>query len=967
MTTLSMPRPTSSSPLSDVDLWRASRDGDRDAFGRIVERYQSLIASIAYSRTGDLATATDFAQETFVAAWRSRDDLREPSLLKSWLAGIARNLTANAAKRASRHGGAPLALDEIAEPVAREASPEARAVSRQEEELLWRTLSQLPESYREPLVLFYREECSIAEVATQLELSEDAVKQRLSRGRALLKVELATLVESALSRSRPGAGFTAGVLAAIALTAPTGAAVAATVSGGAAAAGATGAAVGKGTFGGVGGAVVAGPAAGLLTAWLASRLAAGTARSDDERRAIAAGFRRAFLFVFPMIALILGLVWAGTTRFVDAPAFLATATTLWTVALVGGLIGIGKRVERRIATLRASGGVGDAAWAAELARRGVAPARARRYESRLRFLGLPLFAYASGGVDAGAAFDGSMRRGARGWLAVGDLALSPLVAVGGVAIAPIAIGGVTLGLLSLSIAGVAVGALAVGSLAFGWVAFGIVGVGWKGAAGVTAIAHDFAIGTQASALHANTPVAASFFRDAWFTSAVALFGAAVPALILLAIVIPLGLMARRVWTLRRGASAARPAGSEGARVELLSPFPTGERLHGLDALRAGALLLGVVLHAAMPYVLPPGLWAVGTTAPVHFLGWLAYTLHSFRMETFFLLAGFFGALVVARRGVVPYVGDRLRRIVLVFLVALVPMKLALSALWIAGGRATGWLVLPPEYAELPWYELALGSLWIEKFPDLVLTHLWFLYYLAIVTGLFLGARAILVRFAALRATEGASRRLSQALASRLAPLGLALAVTPILARMTGMDIDTPDRTLRWHLPLLALYGLFFALGWWLERHRAALAPLVARWRPNLLLGLVASLVGSAVVGFRYSAAPWTLENAELLRWMGSFATAVTMALLVLGGLGAALRFGASPSTRVRELSNASYWIYLAHLPLVVGLQLLAHRFALPWWLAVPLVIVLTIALLLGADRIVVRSTWLGAWLNGRRR
>ena len=252
MTTLSMPRPTSSSPLSDVDLWRASRDGDRDAFGRIVERYQSLIASIAYSRTGDLATATDFAQETFVAAWRSRDDLREPSLLKSWLAGIARNLTANAAKRASRHGGAPLALDEIAEPVAREASPEARAVSRQEEELLWRTLSQLPESYREPLVLFYREECSITEVATQLELSEDAVKQRLSRGRALLKVELSTLVESALSRSRPGAGFTAGVLAAIALTAPTGAAVAATVSGGAAAAGATGAAVGKGTFGGVG-------------------------------------------------------------------------------------------------------------------------------------------------------------------------------------------------------------------------------------------------------------------------------------------------------------------------------------------------------------------------------------------------------------------------------------------------------------------------------------------------------------------------------------------------------------------------------------------------------------------------------------------------------------------------------------------------------------------------------------------
>lgn len=46
-----------------------------------------------------------------------------------------------------------------------------------------------------------------------------------------------------------------------------------------------------------------------------------------------------------MIGLILGLVWAGTTRFAEVPAFLAVATTMWTVGLVGGLIGIAKRVE----------------------------------------------------------------------------------------------------------------------------------------------------------------------------------------------------------------------------------------------------------------------------------------------------------------------------------------------------------------------------------------------------------------------------------------------------------------------------------------------------------------------------------------------------------------------------------------------------------------------------------------------
>jgi RNA polymerase sigma factor (sigma-70 family) len=551
----SMSRSAPLSPVSDADLWRASRAGDRDAFGRIVERYQSLVAAIAYSRTGDLAAASDFAQETFVTAWRKQHDLREPALLKSWLAGIARNLTANAAKVVQRRGGVPVALDGIAEPAAREASPEAHAVSKQEEELLWNTLAELPESYREPLVLFYREERSVAEVASQLELSEDAVKQRLSRGRAMLKAEMSALVESALARSRPGASFGAAVLAAITFTAPTGAALATKVSGaavaGAASGAASGAATGKGTVAGIGGAAVAGPAAGLLTAWLASKLAGATARSDDERRAIAAAFRGAFLFVVPMIGLILGLVWAGTTRFAETPAFLAVTATLWTVTLVGVLIRMANRTEQRIAALRAGSGVSDSAWFAELARRGVAPSRARRYQSRLRLFGLPLFAYASGGVDAGAAFDRSTRRGARGWLAVGDLAISPLLAVGGVAIAPIAFGGVTVGLLSLSVAGIAVGAVAVGSLAFGWTSYGIIAVGWQGAAGVTAIAHQFALGSQASALEANSPAAVAWFRDAWFTPFAAGFGAALPALVLLAIVVPLGLMARRAVALRR--------------------------------------------------------------------------------------------------------------------------------------------------------------------------------------------------------------------------------------------------------------------------------------------------------------------------------------------------------------------------------------------------------------------------------
>lgn len=56
--------------LSDEQVLHASRAGDRDAFGRIVNRYQSLVCALAYSRTGNLAGSQDLAQETFVAPWR---------------------------------------------------------------------------------------------------------------------------------------------------------------------------------------------------------------------------------------------------------------------------------------------------------------------------------------------------------------------------------------------------------------------------------------------------------------------------------------------------------------------------------------------------------------------------------------------------------------------------------------------------------------------------------------------------------------------------------------------------------------------------------------------------------------------------------------------------------------------------------------------------------------------------------
>jgi len=203
---------------SDAELVAESLSGDREAFGQIVERYQTLIASLAYCATGDVNQSEDLAQETFVSAWKELGELREPAKLRPWLCRITRFLVS---KELRRQGREPVydaqSLDAVDEWASPEPLPREQAISQEELGLLWRSLERVPPAYREPLVLFYREHQSIEAVAAGLGLSEDAVKQRLSRGRKFLQEEFMAFVAGALDQTRPGKTFALGVLAALPL------------------------------------------------------------------------------------------------------------------------------------------------------------------------------------------------------------------------------------------------------------------------------------------------------------------------------------------------------------------------------------------------------------------------------------------------------------------------------------------------------------------------------------------------------------------------------------------------------------------------------------------------------------------------------------------------------------------------------------------------------------------------------
>ncbi len=202
----------------DADLVNASLAGNREAFGQIVLRYQSLVCSLAYSATGSLSQSEDLAQETFFTAWKQLAQLREPPKLRAWLCGIARNLIHNslrAQRREPSHHAEP--LEDIGESHSPEPLPIERVISREEAGILWHALERIPELYREPLVLYYREHQSVEAVARNLDLTEETVRQRLARGRKLLQEEVLTFVETALEKTAPSKSFTLAVVAALPL------------------------------------------------------------------------------------------------------------------------------------------------------------------------------------------------------------------------------------------------------------------------------------------------------------------------------------------------------------------------------------------------------------------------------------------------------------------------------------------------------------------------------------------------------------------------------------------------------------------------------------------------------------------------------------------------------------------------------------------------------------------------------
>jgi len=219
------PSPLSSLLAADV---YAAASGDTLAFERLVEKTKRVVTAMALGIVRDARASEDVAQEVYVQVWRDLRTLKNADSFLPWIRQLTRNRSLTFIRSSRRYQEATRRVGVgVAE---HEASVLERAISEEEHLVLAEVIEALPDETREVLTLFYREDRSVRQVAELLGLSEDAVKKRLERGRAALRSEALNRFEELSRRTAPTAAFTAGVLSAVALGAPSTAA-AATVAG----------------------------------------------------------------------------------------------------------------------------------------------------------------------------------------------------------------------------------------------------------------------------------------------------------------------------------------------------------------------------------------------------------------------------------------------------------------------------------------------------------------------------------------------------------------------------------------------------------------------------------------------------------------------------------------------------------------------------------------------------------------
>jgi len=379
-----------------------------------------------------------------------------------------------------------------------------------------------------------------------------------------------------------------------------------------------------------------------------------------------------------------------------------------------------------------------------------------------------------------------------------------------------------------------------------------------------------------------------------------------------------------------------------------------QRLHALDNLRALMMWLGIVLHVAINHLTidSPLPWRDPKTSPLADL--LLLFIHSFRMPVFFVLAGFFVALLAERRGANGMLKNRCLRLALPFAIFWPPLFVATTVLAMVYIHLT--------VRGVPGIDVALTPARQASGSPFNTMHLWFLYQLFWLSVL---------AWAGMRVRRFVPARLREALASSFTGLmarrwGFAVLALPLafvgMLYPSGMVTESGS-----FLPPLAEWmqsGLFFVAGWYVHgQQERLLALFAARCKRCAAAGLAFLVATVLLLGASRGGSLHRVPHPEFWIAFAYNATAWLWSMALIGGF---VRYLPRQNAVLAYLSQSSYWVYLVHMLGTVGFGILLFHAPLGAVAKMGLNIAATSLAALASYQLLVRRTPVGRLLNGQR-
>ena len=372
-----------------------------------------------------------------------------------------------------------------------------------------------------------------------------------------------------------------------------------------------------------------------------------------------------------------------------------------------------------------------------------------------------------------------------------------------------------------------------------------------------------------------------------------------------------------------------------------------ERIHSLDSLRAIMMLLGLVIHSAITYgnVDWGSTWSLKdpiATSSVN--DYIVDIIHVFRMQIFFMVAGFFGAMLFYERKPLKMIKNRISRIVFPFIVFVILLWPTIVYAFVYTRSLFGGSSNPLSDALAPFSSIEI------LIPNSTF-HLWFLYYLAIITFVSVGLGLLFKRIP--KVSNYIANIFDKVIQKPILRVIIFASLTVIVYLIMGTSQVATSNSFIPDFNTFIYYFFFYLVGWVLFKSKHLLDTMMK-------LDWVCTILGTTLFTVFF------FMNESLGYEIIIILKSIIVWLFVFGITGLFIRYGSNHSAKMRYISDSSYWVYLLHLSLTAIIPSFIVDWPIHAILKFLFVLISTGIICFISYHYLVRGTFIGKFLNGRK-